>query len=55
MNVKNKMEREREKKNYFDNKGELATIVIITDIGVTPDNDLCRDRLVVGSPSTSSA
>jgi hypothetical protein len=40
-----------EKKNYFDNKGELAMIVIAADRGVTPDNDFainfCRDRNVL--------
>ena len=30
---------ESEKKDYFDNKGELATIIIATDRGVTPEND----------------
>ena len=44
---------ESEKKYYFDNKGELATIVIATDRGVTPDNDFainfCGDRNVLTS------
>lgn len=35
----------------FDNKGEIAKIVIATDRGVTPDNDFainfCRDRNVL--------
>jgi hypothetical protein len=39
------------KKDYFDDKGELATIVIATDRGVIPDNDLainfCGDRNVL--------
>jgi hypothetical protein len=35
----------------FDNKGELATVVITADRGVTPDNDFainfCGDRNVL--------
>lgn len=42
---------ESEEKDYFDNKGEVATIVIATDRGVIPDNDLainlCRDSNVL--------
>ena len=46
-----KKDGEGKKKDYFDNKGKLAVIVIATDRGVTPDNDFainfCRDRNVL--------
>ena len=48
-----KKKMEREKKDYFNNKGELAMIVIATDRGVTPDDhfaiNFCRDRNVLTS------
>ena len=46
-----KKDGEREKKDYFDNKREIATIVVVTDRGITPGNDFainfCRDRNVL--------
>ena len=46
-----KKDAESEKKAHFDNKGEMATIVITTDRGVTPGNNFvinfCGDRNVL--------
>lgn len=43
----------RQTKNHFDDKGEVATVIVVADRGIIPGNDFainfCRDSNVLSS------